>query len=72
MSDKDHNPGTKPGTKKPSDMKPCEYLNDRALEGEAINAKCNCPDKDHCPKIRSTKTFSGSSAGRTWTKGKVV
>ena len=41
--------------KKPCDMKPCEHLNDRAVEEGVINAKCNCPDNESCPKVRSTK-----------------
>ena len=36
-------------------MKPCPFLNDRVVEGDAINAKCEAPMKEACPKLRSTK-----------------
>jgi len=38
-----------------SELKPCHFLNDRVVKGEAINAECDAPDKDSCPKVRSTK-----------------
>lgn len=38
-----------------SELKPCHYLNDRVVKGEAINAECDAPDKDSCQKVRSTK-----------------
>jgi hypothetical protein len=38
-----------------SEFKPCPFLNDRVVLGESINANCEAPNKDCCPKIRSTK-----------------
>jgi len=38
-----------------SEFKPCPFLNDRVVLGESINANCEAPTKDCCPKIRSTK-----------------
>ena len=38
-----------------TEMVPCPYLDDRVVRGEAINAECNAPNRDACPKVRSTK-----------------
>jgi hypothetical protein len=38
-----------------SELKQCPHLDDRIVKGEAINAECNAPTKDDCPKVRSTK-----------------
>jgi hypothetical protein len=36
-------------------MKQCPFLNDWVVKGEAINAECEAPMREACPKVRSTK-----------------
>lgn len=38
-----------------SELTQCPLLNDRVVKGEAINAECDAPTRNDCPKVRSTK-----------------